>query len=189
VEAPTVGSIILAGLLLKIGTFGMLRFMFPGLNLLNLRFQTLVYIVCVFSLYYSSLVAIRQIDMKKVVAYSSISHMSLVVIGLFSITLFGFVGSVFTMLSHGVVAPALFFLVGVLYDRYGSRILLNYGGIASPMPLFGTVFFIFILANIGFPSTSNFVGELMILLGVTTSNIFVGVVTTFSIVLGPFYSL
>lgn len=167
----------------------MLRFMFPVLNQLNYKYQIFVYAISIFSLYYASLAAIRQIDMKKIVAYSSIAHMSFVLLGMFSMTFFGFVGAYFTMLSHGIVAPALFFLVGVIYDRYGTRILMNYGGLVSLMPLYASFFFLLTLANIGFPSTSNFIGELLILIGVTSSNIFVGLLTTFSIILSPIYSL
>lgn len=189
VEAPTVGSIILAGLLLKVGTFGMLRFMFPVLNLLNLRLQNVVYMISIFSLYYASFVAIRQIDIKKIIAYSSIAHMSFVLLGMFSMSFFGFVGSYFTMLSHGIVAPALFFLVGVIYDRYGTRVITNFGGLVSVMPIYAVLFFIFILANIGFPGTSNFIAELTVLLGIFSSNIFIGLLATFSIILSPIYSL
>ena len=189
VEAPTVGSIILAGLLLKVGTFGMLRFMFPGLNLLNLKLQSGVFTVCLFSIFYTALISIRQLDIKKIIAYSSVSHMGFVLLGLFSLNFFGFLGSYFTMLSHGVVAPALFFLTGVLYERYGSRILLNYGGLVTVMPIFGSFFFFFILANIGFPFTSNFIGELLVLVGTVSTNLLAGIVSAFSIVLPPIYSL
>ncbi len=180
---------MLAGLLLKVGTFGMLRFMLPCLNFLSFRLQVLVYVVALFSIFYASFVAIRQLDIKKIVAYSSIAHMGFVVLGLFSLTFFGFVGGYFTMLSHGIVASSLFFLVGVLYDRYKTRNLLYYGGLASVMPLFSFFFFLFTLANIGFPFTSNFVGEFYTLLGVVSSNLVVGITALFSIVLAPIYSV
>jgi len=179
----------LAGLLLKVGTFGMLRFMFPGLNVLNFKFQELAYTVCAFSIFFASLVAIRQLDIKKIVAYSSVAHMGFVVMGLFSLTFIGFVGSYFTMLSHGIVASGLFFLVGVIYERYKTKILLNYGGLATVMPIYAFVFFIFILANIGFPFSSNFIGEFFVLTGVLSTNLFIGLISIFSIVLPPVYSL
>lgn len=189
VEAPTVGSIILAGLLLKVGTFGLLRFMFPSFNAVSYLFQSLIFMLSLFGLYYTSLIATRQLDMKKIIAYSSIAHMGFVILGLFSITFFGFLGAYFTMLSHGIVAPSLFFLIGVLYERYGSRIILNYGGLVATMPLYSTVFFLLILANMALPLTSNFVGEFFILLGLYTVNLFAGVVAAFSVVLVPIYSL
>lgn len=113
-------------------------------------------------------------DMKKIIAYSSVAHMAFVVIGLFSLTFFGLIGSYYTMMSHGVVASALFFLVGVLYDRYGTRNLSYLGGLVVMMPLLAVSFFLFSLANIGFPFTSNFIGELLIVLGVTSKNLFIG---------------
>src|SRR5690606_20323488 len=160
----------------------MLRFMFPVLNLLNLRLQNVVYMISIFSLYYASFVAIRQIDIKKIIAYSSIAHMSFVLLGMFIMIVFGFVGSYFTILSHGIVLPVLFFLVGVIYDRYGTRVITNFGGLVTVMPIYAVLFFIFILANIGFPGTSNFIAELTVLLGIFSSNIFIGLLATFSII-------
>lgn len=164
----------MAGLLLKVGTFGMLRFMMPCLNLLSLKFQSFVFLIAFAGVFYASFIAIRQLDIKKIVAYSSVAHMGFVVAGLFSLTYFGFVGSYFTMISHGIVASALFFLVGVVYDRYKTRNLLYYGGLASVMPIYGVFFFLFSLANIGFPFTSNFIGELFIIIGVVVTNLFSG---------------
>lgn len=189
VEAPTTGSIILAGLLLKVGTFGMLRFMFPLLNNANNDFRPVVYATALFSVYYASFIAIRQQDLKKIIAYSSVAHMGFVVAGLFSMTYFGLLGSIFTMLSHGIVASALFYLVGVVYERYKTRNVLYYGGVINFMPIFGAIFFFFMLANIGFPFTSNFIGEFLILGGVLSTNLFIGVLSVFSIVLPPVYSI
>lgn len=189
VEAPTTGSIILAGLLLKVGTFGMLRFMFPFLNNANSDLRPAVYAVALFSVYYASFIAIRQQDLKKIIAYSSVAHMGFVVAGLFSMTYFGLLGSIFTMLSHGIVASALFYLVGVVYERYKTRNVLYYGGLINFMPLFGIVFFLFMLANIGFPFTSNFVGEFLVLGGVLSTNLLIGILLVFSIVLAPIYSI
>jgi NADH-quinone oxidoreductase subunit M len=189
VEAPTPGSIILAGLMLKIGTFGMLRFMFPLLNNASFFMRPFVFCLGLYSVYYASLIAIRQIDMKKIIAYSSVAHMGFVVMGLFSITYFGMVGSLFMMISHGLVASCLFFLVGVVYDRYHTRNILYYGGLVFVMPLFTFSFFVFLLANIGFPFTSNFAGELLIFLSLISTNIFIGVLSVFSIILPPLYSI
>lgn len=189
VEAPTAGSIILAGLLLKVGTFGLLRFLFPALNVLNFDWQPFVFTLAVFSIFYASIVALRQLDIKKIIAYSSIAHMGFVVSGLFTLTYFGLIGSYFTMLSHGIVASSLFFLVGVVYERYGTRNLLYFGGLSSAMPIYAFFFFFFVLANIGFPFTSNFIGELFILIGVLSTNLFIGLLQTFSIILAPVYSM
>lgn len=133
-----------------------------------------MFVLALFSVFYASLIAIRQLDIKKIIAYSSVAHMAFVVMGLFSLTYFGLIGSYYTMMSHGLVASALFFLVGILYDRYGTRNLSYLGGLVVVMPLLTVFFFIFSLANIGFPFTSNFIGELFIILGVTTKNLFVG---------------
>jgi NADH-quinone oxidoreductase subunit M len=141
VEAPTAGSIVLAGLLLKVGTFGMFRFMFPFLNNIHVDFRAATYTIALFSVYYASLVAIRQQDLKKIIAYSSVAHMGFVVAGLFSMTYFGLLGSLFTMISHGVVASALFYLVGVVYERYQTRNVLYYGGLVNFMPLYAFFFF------------------------------------------------
>lgn len=180
---------ILAGLLLKIGTFGMLKFMFPFLNLANTFFRPVAFSFAILSIYHASLIALRQVDLKKIIAYSSVAHMGFVVLGLFSMDLYGFLGSVFIMFSHGFVASALFFLVGFLYDRYGSRNILSYGGLVFTNPLFVTCFFLFTLANISFPGTSNFVGELFVLFGVTELDCFSSIISTFSIILTAAYSI
>ena len=189
VEAPTPGSILLAGLLLKVGTFGMLRFMFPLLNSANLFFRPLVYVFGIFSIYHASLIAIRQVDLKKVIAYSSVAHMGFVILGLFSGSVYGLLGSVFIMFSHGIVASALFFLVGVIYDRYKTKNVLDYGSLISVMPVFTVLFFFFTLGNLSFPGTSNFIGELVVLFGVAETNYFTLLLATFSIVFTIVYSI
>ena len=188
-EAPTIGSIILAGLLLKVGTFGMLRFIFPFLFSASNSMGPLVFFLSLLSIYHASLVALRQIDLKKLIAYSSIAHMGFVIAGLFSNNIYSFVGSFFIMISHGIVSGGLFFLVGVLYDRYGSKAILDYGGLATIMPNFSIAFFLFTLANLSFPGTSNFIGELLVLLGLSEVNIIVTTFATFSIVLTSAYSI
>ena len=189
VEAPTIGSIILAGLLLKIGTFGMIRFIFPYLNFASLTFQPLIFSVSIVSIYHASLIALRQFDLKKIIAYSSIAHMGFVILGLFSFSIYGFLGSLFIMFSHGIVASALFFLIGIIYDRYKSKNLFDYSGLATIMPIFIFFLFFFILSNLSFPGTSNFVGEFVTLIGLTETNFYVSLLTTLSIILTSFYSI
>lgn len=189
VEAPTVGSIILAGLLLKVGTFGMLRFMFPLLNAITLDLQPLIFFFSLLSIYHASIIALRQIDLKKLIAYSSVAHMGFVILGLFSLNIYGISGAVYIMFSHGIVASALFFFVGVLYDRYKTRNILEYGGLVSVMPIFVIFLFFFILANLSFPGSSNFIGELLVLFGITEINLFVSLLATFSIVFTSAYSI
>jgi NADH-quinone oxidoreductase subunit M len=184
-----VGSVILAGLLLKIGTFGMLKFMLPMLNLSITTFRPFIFLLGFISIYHASLIALRQFDLKKLIAYSSVAHMGFVVLGLFSADIYGFTGSVFIMFSHGLVASALFFLIGVLYERYKSKNILHYGGLASLMPVFSIFLFLLILANISFPGTSNFIGESLILLGITQNNVLLSLLTTFSIILTAAYSI
>lgn len=189
VEAPTIGSIILAGLLLKIGTFGMIRFMFPILNYASLTFQPLIFTISIISVYHASLIALRQFDLKKIIAYSSIAHMSFVILGLFSFNIYSFLGSLFIMFSHGFVASALFLLIGTIYDRYKSRNLFDYSGLTTIMPIFVFFFFIFILANLSFPGTSNFIGEFITLIGIAEINFLVSFLLTLSIILTSAYSI
>lgn len=189
VEAPTIGSIILAGLLLKIGTFGMIRFMFPFLNFASVTFQPLIFTVSIISIYHASLIALRQFDLKKIIAYSSIAHMGFVILGLFSFNIFSFLGSLFIMFSHGFVASALFFLIGVIYDRYKSKNLFDYSGLVTVMPIFIFFLFFFILANLSFPGTSNFIGEFITLIGITEINIYVSFLLVLSIILTSIYSI
>lgn len=189
VEAPTVGSIILAGLLLKIGTFGMLKFMFPMLNDANFLFRPLAFFLAVLSIYHASLIAIRQTDLKKVIAYSSIAHMGFVISGLFTLNVYSLLGSIFIMFSHGIVASSLFFLIGALYERYKTKNLLEFGGLTTVIPVFSIFFFFLILANISFPGTSNFIGEFIVLIGLAETNIFITLLLTFSILLTAAYSI
>lgn len=164
VEAPTVGSVILAGLLLKLGAYGMLRFLF-AFDSARLSFQPYVLTLCLISIFIGSFIAIRQLDMKRIIAYSSIAHMNFALLGFFSNNLFGMAGGTMLMVSHGIVSSALFLLIGVLYDRYHTRSVLYYGGLVTVMPLFAALFFIFTISNFSFPGTSNFVGELLVFIG------------------------
>jgi len=182
VEAPTTGSIILAGVLLKLGSYGILRFILPSFVQATYVLIPFVYSLCVFGIIYTCSTTIRQIDMKKVIAYASVSHMGFVTVGLFSSTLEGLIGCIFLMVAHGVVSSGLFFVIGCLYDRYGSRLIIYYSGLSLTMPLFGIVFFFLILSNISFPGTSSFIGELLILLGVFEANFLAAFLITLSII-------
>jgi len=189
VEAPTIGSMLLASLLLKLGGYGFIRFSISLFPAGSAYFSPLVLTMAVLGVVYGSLSTIRQVDMKRVVAYSSVAHMNLVVLGLFSNTTFGISGAVYLMVAHGVVSTALFFCVGVLYDRYHTRLLRYYGGLVTVMPLFCSIFFIFTLANMSFPGTSNFIGEFFVFLGIFSTNTVVFVLSATSIVFSAIYSV
>ena len=141
------------------------------------------------SIFYASMCALRQTDMKKIIAYSSVAHMGLVVMALFSLSVNGFIGSIFIMFSHGIIAGALFYSIGILYGRYHSRYVSTYSGMMQFMPIYFTIFFVFILANIGFPGTSAFSGELLILIGLFHVDYVMGILATFSIIFPPLYSM
>jgi len=173
---------ILAALLLKLGTYGYLRFtvtMFPEAAA---YFAPLIIALAILSILFASLTAISQTDLKRIIAYSSIAHMNFVVLGIFSFTHQGIDGSIYLMIAHGIVSPALFFCIGVVYDRYHTRSIKYYSGLVQVMPLFCIFLFIFTLANMSFPGTSNFVGELLILAGVFGANSFVTIVMASGIV-------
>ena len=173
VEAPTAGSVILAGVLLKMGGYGFLRFSLPMFPDASLYFAPLIYALSVIAIIYTSLVALVQTDMKKLIAYSSIAHMGFVTIGLFSMTQQGIQGAIFLMISHGLVSGALFLCVGVVYDRMHTREIAAYGGLVERMPLYAVAFMIFTMANIGLPGTSGFIGEFLTMLGVFRVNTWV----------------
>lgn len=171
VEAPTGGSIILASLLLKLGVYGFLRFLVPLFPFGTLYYSSFILIFALLGVFYSSFVALRQIDLKRIIAYSSIAHMNFGLVGLFSLTLDGLAGGYLLMLGHGLVSGALFFLVGILYDRYKTRICFYYSGLVLRMPLFCFFLFLFSIANISFPGTINFVSELLVFMGTSVSNL------------------
>ena len=189
VEAPTVGSVLLAGILLKLGVYGFLRFSLTLFPLGSSFFSPLVYLLCIIGIISASLNAIRQTDLKRIIAYSSIAHMNLVTLGIFSFNLMGVEGSIVQSISHGFVSGALFFLVGILYSRYHSRLLFYYSGLVHAMPLYSVFFLIFTMANIALPGTSSFVGELLLLMGVFKINSLVGVLATLGVILCGAYSL
>jgi len=189
VEAPTAGSVILAGILLKLGTYGFLRFSIPMFPEASLYFAPLIYSMSLIAIVYTSLTTLRQVDLKKIIAYSSVAHMNFVTIGMFSLNAQGIEGSLLLMLSHGLVSPALFLCVGALYDRHKTRILRYYGGCVHAMPIFSILFLFFTMANISLPGTSSFVGEFLVLVGVFQSNTFVAIVAATGMVLGAAYGL
>jgi NADH-quinone oxidoreductase subunit M len=189
VEAPTAGSVILAGVLLKMGGYGFLRFSIPMFPEATEYFTPLVYTLSVVAIIYTSLVALAQEDMKKLIAYSSVAHMGFVTIGMFTLNTQGVEGSIFQMLSHGIVSGALFLCVGVVYDRLHTREIARYGGVVNNMPKYALVFMIMMLASVGLPGTSGFVGEFLILLGAFQDNTWVAMLATTGIILGAAYML
>lgn len=189
VEAPTAGSVILAGIMLKLGTYGFLRFSLPLFPYACMYFTPLIYTMSIIAIVYTSLTTVRQVDLKKIIAYSSVAHMNFVTIGLFSLNSQGVEGSLMLQLSHGLVSPALFILVGVLYDRHKTRLLRYYAGCALTMPLFAILFLFFTMANISLPGTSSFIGEFLVLTGVFQSNSFVTLLAASGMVLGAAYAL
>ena len=189
VEAPTVGSVLLAGILLKLGVYGFVRFsliLFPEASLF---FSPLIYLLSIFGIIYASLCAIRQTDLKRIIAYSSIAHMNLVTLGIFSFNIVGLEGAIVQSISHGFVASAMFLLIGILYDRYHSRLLYYYGGLVHMMPIYSVMFLIFTMANIALPGTSSFVGEFLLLSGIYKTNVLTCIISALGVILCGAYSL
>jgi len=189
VEAPTPGSVILAGILLKLGTYGILRFLVGSFFIVVLNLFPFLFSISFFGLFYPSIIALTQMDIKKVIAYSSISHMNFSLIGFFSNFFLGLMGSFFMMFGHSITSSALFFGIGVIYDRYKTRLLLYLGGLFTFMPFFSTLYFFFILSNFGFPGTINFVGEFLIIVGGFVANGTFMVFVSFSLIFSLVYSL
>ncbi len=188
-EAPTIGSVLLAVLLLKLGTYGLIRFSLPLFPEGSAYFAPLVTTFAIRGILYTCLTARRQIDLKKLIAYSSVGHRNVVLLGIRSETQDGIVGALVQRLSHGIVSGALFFCVGVIYERYSVRSLKYFGGLAHLYPLLTRLFLAFSLANIAFPLTSSFVGEFLIFVGVAQFNIVATIVASTSRVLGAVYTL
>ena len=189
VQAPTAGSVILAGVLLKMGGYGFLRFSLPMFPLASDFYAPMVYTLSVIAIIYTSLVALAQEDIKKLIAYSSVAHMGYVTMGLFSMTMQGVQGGIFQMLSHGIVSGALFLCVGVVYDRMHTREIKAYGGLVNRMPVFAALFMIFTMANVGLPGTSGFVGEFLTILGVFQVNNWVAFFAATGVILSAAYAL
>ncbi len=189
VEAPTAGSVILAAILLKMGGYGFLRFSLPMFPAASADFAPLVFALSVVAIVYTSLVALAQEDMKKLIAYSSVAHMGFVTMGIFAVTTQGIAGGIFQMVSHGIVSGALFLCVGVVYDRMHTREIAAYGGLVNRMPLYAAAFMVFTLANVGLPGTSGFVGEFLTLLGTFRINASVAFFATLGVILSAAYAL
>ncbi len=189
VEAPTAGSVILAGIMLKLGGYGLIRFSLPTFPLASEMFAPLVFTLSVVAILYTSLVALMQEDMKKLIAYSSVAHMGFVTMGIFAANEQGVQGAIFQMLSHGLVSSALFLCVGVIYDRLHTREIDAYGGLVNNMPKYAVAFLIFTMANVGLPGTSGFVGEFLTMLGAFRVNTWVAVLAAIGVILSASYAL
>ena len=189
VEAPTAGSMILAGVLLKMGGYGFIRFSLPMFPLASEAFAPLIFALSIVAIVYTSLVALAQSDMKKLIAYSSVAHMGFVTIGIFTLTEQGVAGAMFQMISHGLVSAALFFCVGIVYDRVHTRDISAYGGVAAVMPRYAVFFMFMMLASVGLPGTSGFVGEMLVLVGAWKASSWVAFFTATGLVLGATYML
>jgi NADH-quinone oxidoreductase subunit M len=189
VEAPTAGSVILAGVLLKMGAYGFLRFSVPMLPQASANLAPLVFALSVIAVVYTAAVALAQTDMKKLIAYSSVSHMGVVTIGIFTFNMQGISGALFQMLSHGIVSGALFLCVGVVYDRIHTRDIARYGGLADRMPVYGLLFMIFTMASIGLPGTAGFVGEFLVLVGAFKVSFWLALLGSLGMILGAIYAL
>ena len=189
VEAPTAGSVILAGVLLKMGGYGFLRFSLPMFPLATDMFTELVFVLSVVAIIYTSLVALAQEDMKKLIAYSSVAHMGFVTMGIFAATQQGIQGAIFQMLSHGWISGALFLCVGVIYDRMHTREIAAYGGLANRMPIYAAVFMLFTMANVGLPGTSGFVGEFLTIIGTFQVSTWTALLATTGVILSACYAL
>jgi len=189
VEAPTAGSVILAGILLKMGGYGFLRFSLPMFPDASVDFAPFVFALSVIAIIYTSLVALMQEDIKKLIAYSSVAHMGFVTMGMFALNRQGIDGAVFQMISHGFVSGALFLCVGVVYDRMHTREIKAYGGLVNRMPLYAVIFMVFTMANVGLPGTSGFVGEFLTLVGAFKANTTVALLATTGVILSAAYAL
>ena len=189
VEAPTAGSVILAAILLKMAGYGFLRFSIPMFPIASEFFTPLIYSLSIIAIIYTSLVALMQDDMKKLIAYSSVAHMGYVTLGIFTFTKQGIEGSIFQMISHGLISAALFICVGVIYDRLHSRMISTYGGLVNYLPKYSFLFVVFALAGLGLPGTSGFLGEFLVLAGTFQKNYLVSMLATFGVVLGAAYML
>jgi len=189
VEAPTAGSMILAGILLKMGGYGFIRFSLPMFPDASLYFAPFIFVLSIVAIIYTSLVALAQTDMKKLIAYSSVAHMGFVTIGIFTFNEQGITGAMFQMISHGLVSAALFFCVGVVYDRLHTREINDYGGVADVMPNYAMFFMIMMLASVGLPGTSGFIGEILVLVGAYKASSSLAFFAATGLVLGATYML
>ena len=189
VQAPTAGSVILAGVLLKLGGYGFLRFSIPMFPEASAYFADLVFWLSIIAIIYTSLVAFRQTDIKKLIAYSSVAHMGFVTMGIFAMNETGVQGAIFQMISHGVISGALFLCVGVIYDRMHTREIAFYGGLVHKMPVYAAIFALFTMANVGLPGTSGFVGEIMTMVGAFQVDWWIATGAAVGVILSAMYML
>lgn len=189
VEAPTGGSILLAGIILKLGTYGYLRFVLPLFPLATIHYQPYVTALSLVGVIYAGLTALRQVDIKKIIAYSSVAHMNLAMLGIFSNNLLALEGAILMMIAHGLVSGALFYCIGALYDRHHTRLVRYYRGLAGTMPIFAIFFLFFTLANVAFPGTANFMGEFLIFTGIIQQNLIVTILASTGMLLTASYSM
>ena len=189
VEAPTLGSVILAALLLKLGGYGIVRILLPCCNLMNYYYSPIVITLCLLGIIHGSLSAIRQVDIKRIIAYSSVAHMNFGILGLFSFNVEGLQGALFLMLAHGIVSAGLFFQVGTLYEKYHSKNLFYYGGLVTTMPMFSLYFMIFCFSNVGLPGSCNFIGELLIMISLIEKNFICLFIASFSVIFSVLYTM
>ena len=189
VQAPTAGSVMLAGVLIKLGAYAMLRFLLPFFPQASIHFQDFVLILGVIAIVYTSIVALMQDDMKKLIAYSSVAHMGYVVVGIFSFNSYGINGAIVQMISHGIISAALFIHVGIIYDKLHSKQIIDVNGIASVLPKFSILFIIFVMGSVALPGTSGFVGEFLVLLGLFQANKLIAIIACLGVVLGAIYML
>ena len=188
-EAPTAGSVILAAILIKMGAYGFLRFSLPLFPEASKAMVPFIFVLSVIAIIYAGLVCLVQKDLKRLIAYSSVSHMGFVTLGIFALNIQGVEGGILQMINHGVVTGALFLCVGIIYERTHSRQIADYGGVATPMPVYATFFMVFTLAAVGFPGTNGFIGEFLIILGGFTANKWAGVLAATGVIIGAAYML
>ena len=189
VEAPTAGSVVLAAILLKMGGYGFLRFSLPMFPIASMELAPIIYTLSIVAIIYTSLVALMQEDIKKLIAYSSVAHMGYVTLGIFTANIYGIQGGIYQMLSHGLVSGALFLCVGVIYDRMHTREIAAYGGLVHRMPKYAVAFMVFTMANVGLPGTSGFVGEFLVLLGAFQANTWLAFFAATGVILSAAYAL
>ena len=189
VEAPTAGSVVLAAIMLKMGGYGFIRFSIPMFPEASAYFASFVFALSVIAIVYTSLVALMQEDIKKLIAYSSVAHMGFVTMGLFTLTTQGIQGAMFQMVSHGLVSGALFLCVGVIYDRMHTREIAAYGGLVNRMPIYAVIFMVFTMANVGLPGTAGFIGEFLTLMGAFKANPWVAFIACSGVILSAAYAL
>ena len=189
VQAPTSGSVILAGVLLKLGAYGFIRLSLPFFEYASIYFQPIIFSLSCVAIVYTSIVALRQLDMKKMIAYSSVAHMGFVTIGIFTLTQDGINGAYFQMISHGIVSAALFLIVGVVYERHHTRMISDYSGVTNVMPKYSFFFMVFMLSSVGLPGTSGFVGEFLVIMSTISVSVYLTFFTAIGVILGASYML